>query len=160
MTKHFHDPGSLGLIPPEDMARLSGLEFFHGMIAGTYPAPPVAALTNQTMVSAEEGRVTWKAAPPENFINPNGGVHGGWAMTVLDSALGCAVHSALPAGRGYTTLEAKTNLTRAPKVGEVYFCEGRLLTLGRRTATSEAKLTREDGAIIAFATTTCLVFDL
>ena len=111
------------------------------------------------MVEAEHGRVVWEASPPENFVNPMGGVHGGWAMTVLDSALGCAVHSALPAGRGYTTVEVKVNLTRGPVVGETYRCEARLVTLGRRVGTSEAKLTDAQGRVVAFGTTTCLILE-
>ena len=155
----FNDPAELGLVSVEDMRSMSGLEFFRRMIAGDLPRPPVAAVSNQTVTHVEEGLIRWKASPPSNFVNPMGGVHGGWAMTVLDSALGCAVHTALPAGRGYTTLEAKFNLTRAPRVGEVYQAEGRLLTIGSRTATSEAKMTDEKGRIVAFSTTTCLVFD-
>ena len=89
-----------------------------------------------------------------------GGVHGGWAMTVLDSALACAVHSALPAGRGYTTVEVKTNLTRAPRLGETYTCLGEVITLGRSIDTSEAKLVDQDGRVVAFGTTTCLIMDM
>lgn len=154
------DPDSLGLIPPETLASMSGIELFRKMMAGELPGPPVQAITGQRMIEADEGRVIWEASPPANFLNPMGGVHGGWAMTVLDSALACAVHSALQPGQGYTTLEAKVNLTRAPKVGETYRCEGRLLTLGRRTGTSEAKMTDAEGRVVAFATTTCLVFPI
>jgi uncharacterized protein (TIGR00369 family) len=151
-----------GLAPvaPEVLATLSGLELFRAMLAGDAPSPPVAALTQQRLLEVEAGRVVWEARPPANFLNPAGGVHGGWAMTVLDSALGCAVHSALPAGRGYTTVEVKANLTRAPEIGECYRCEGRLITLGRRTGTAEARLTDSAGRVAAFGTTTCLVFDL
>lgn len=156
----FNDPRKLGHVSAEQMRALSGLAFFESMIAGDLPAPPVAAVSNQKVIHVEKGLIRWQAAPPANFVNPMGGVHGGWAMTVLDSALGCAVHTALPAGRGYTTLEAKFNLTRAPKVGEVYEAEGRLLTLGSRTATSEARMTDAEGRIVAFSTTTCLVFDI
>lgn len=154
------DTEELGAVPPEVLASYSGLELFRAMLAGELPAPPVSAISNQRLVEAEKGLVTWEASPPPGFVNPTGAVHGGWAMTVLDSALGCAVHSALPAGTGFTTLEAKTNLTRAPKVGETYRCEGRLLTLGRRTGTSEAKITDTEGRLVAFGTTTCLVFEL
>lgn len=150
----------LGLVPPDVMASLSGLELFRKVIAGELPAPPVSEVSNQWLTSVEEGHVTWACSPPPNFINPMGGVHGGWAMTVLDSALGCAVHSALPAGRGYTTMEVKTNLTRAPRVGELYSCTGQLISLGRRTATAEAKLHDAEGRVVAFGTTTCLVMDL
>ena len=156
----FNAPENLGLISPDVMRQLSGVEFFQKILAGDLPAPPVAAVSDQTITHVETGKICWKSSPPANFVNPMGGVHGGWAMTVMDSALGCAVHTGLPAGKGYTTLEAKFNLTRAPKVGEVYETIGTLLTLGRRTATSEAKMTDAQGRVVAFGTTTCLVFDL
>ncbi|MFW2586927.1 PaaI family thioesterase [Sagittula sp. SSi028] len=147
----------LGSIPLDTMMSMSGLELFRKMIAGELPSPPVSEISNQWMTEVAEGRVIWTCSPPANFINPMGGVHGGWAMTVLDSALGCAVHSALPAGIGYTTVEVKTNLTRAPKVGETYRCEGLLISLGRRTATSEAKIYDVQDRVVAFGTTTCLI---
>ncbi|SET33135.1 PaaI family thioesterase [Paracoccus homiensis] len=150
----------LGAIPLETMAKLSGLELFTRMIAGELPSPPVSEVSNQWMTSVEKGRVTWTCSPPANFVNPMGGVHGGWAMTVLDSALACAVHSALPAGRGYTTVEVKTNLTRAPRLGETYTCLGEVITLGRSIGTSEAKLVDQDGRVMAFGTTTCLIMDM
>lgn len=152
------DPAALAPAPEEALRELSGLALFQQMMAGTLPAPPVSAVSNQWMIEAEKGRVLWECSPPDNFLNPMGGVHGGWAMTVLDSALGCAVHSALEAGQGYTTLEVKANLTRAPKPGAAYRCEGKLLSLGRRVGTSEAKLTDAEGRLVAFATSTCLIF--
>lgn len=152
------NPTQLGPIPQDVILSMSGIALFQKIMAGDLPAPGVCAVSNQWMIEAEEGRVLWECSPPAGFTNPMGGVHGGWAMTVLDSALGCAVHSALPAGRGYTTIEVKTNLTRAPVVGDTYRCEGRLITLGRRTGTSEAKLTDDKGRVVAFGTTTCLIF--
>lgn len=154
------DPSELATLPPEAVTSLSGLELFNKIIAGDLPHPPVSALSNQRMIEADIGRVVWETSPPENFVNPWGGVHGGWAMTVLDSALACAVHSGLAAGQGSTTLEVKSNLTRAPKVGEVYRCEGRMLSLGRRVGTAEARIIDSEDRIVAFASTTCLVFDL
>ncbi|MAE90556.1 PaaI family thioesterase [Salipiger bermudensis] len=150
----------LGVIPPQTLASHSGLDLFAKMIAGDLPSPPVCAVSNQWITAVEKGRVTWTCSPPPNFINPMGGVHGGWAMTVLDSTLACAVHSGLPAGRGYTTVEVKTNLTRAPKVGETYTCVGELITLGRSIGTSEAKLIDAEGRVVAFGTTTCLIMEL
>ena len=146
-------------VPAKVLQSLTGLELFRQIIAGELPAPPVSAFSNQWLIDADEGHVVWKASPPDGFINPMGTVHGGWAMTVLDSALACAVHSALPAGKGCSTVEVKINLTRAPKVGEIYRCEGRMITLGRRTGTAEAKMKDAGGRVIAFGTTTCLIFD-
>ncbi|WP_136440527.1 PaaI family thioesterase [Pacificoceanicola onchidii] len=151
------DKTALGPIPMEVILSMSGMDLFRKIMNGDLPAPGVCGVSNQWVVEAEEGRVVWECSPPEAFTNPMGGVHGGWAMTVLDSALGCAVHSALKAGQGYTTVEVKTNMTRAPKIGQTYRCEGRLITLGRRTATSEAKLTDDQGRVVAFGTTTCLI---
>ncbi|MFP4326847.1 MAG: PaaI family thioesterase [Paracoccaceae bacterium] len=150
-----------GLLAMEEMARLSGVEFFRGCMEGRLPYPPVASALAMRMVELDAGRVVWESAPPGWFLNPAGTVHGGYAMTVLDSALACAVHSALPAGRGVTTLEAKVNLTRAIPAGSgPYRAEGIALSLGRRTATAEAKLRDAQGRLMAFATTTCLLFDL
>lgn len=151
------DKDRLGPIPLDVILSMSGMDLFRKIMAGELPAPGVCGVANQWMVEAEAGRVVWECSPPEAFTNPMGGVHGGWAMTVLDSALGCAVHSALPAGQGYTTVEVKTNLTRAPKSGETYRCEGHLITLGRRTGTAEAKLMDDQGRVVAFGTTTCLI---
>ena len=150
----------LGVVPAEALAKLSGLEFFKRMIAGKLPAPPTCAVSNQWLVEVDKGRIVWEASPPPEFVNPMGGVHGGWAMTVLDSALGCAVHSALPAGTGYTTVEVKINLTRAPAIGETYRCEGKLITLGRRIGTAEAKLIDGQGRVVAFGTTTCVILEV
>ena len=151
------DPSSLGTISTEQMLSISGLEFFQRALAGEFPAPPVCAVANMRLIEVASGKAIWESSPPANFINPMGGVHGGWALTVLDSALGCAVHSALPAGRGYTTVEVKTNLTRAPAVGETYRCEGAVITLGRSIGTAEARITDAQGRVVAFGTTTCLI---
>ena len=154
------DPSGLAPIPLATISKFSGLELFQKIISGDLPAPPVCAVAGLWLVGVEAGRIIWEASPPPNFMNPLGGVHGGWAMTVIDSALACSVHSALPAGRAYTTIEVKTNLTRAPVFGESYRCEGKLITMGRRTGTSEAKLMDEKGRVVAFGTTTCLIFDV
>lgn len=151
------DPATLGTIPKDLMVSISGLEFFQRALAGEFPAPPVCAVANMRLTGVASGQAMWEASPPPNFINPMGGVHGGWAMTVLDSALGCAVHSALAAGQVYTTVEVKTNLTRAPQVGETYLCEGKVITMGRTIGTAEARLTDSKGRVVAFGTTTCLI---
>ena len=156
---HTIDTSRLAPIPIDELRTLSGVELFKRVIAGDLPAPQVCGVANEWMLEIEEGRALWEASPPANFVNPMGGVHGGWAMTVLDTALGCALHSMLPAGIGYTTMEVKTNLTRAPKVGERYLCEGKILTAGRRTATAEAKLLDGQDRVVAFGTTTCLILE-
>jgi uncharacterized protein (TIGR00369 family) len=138
---------------------LSGLEHMRALIAGEIPPPPIAELMGFTLVSVDEGHSLFRGEPGEQHLNPIGSVHGGFAATLLDSALGCAVHTTLPAGIGYTTLELSVNLVRGitPATGPV-LSEGRVLHLGRRTATAEARLTAEDGgALLAHAKTTCLI---
>jgi uncharacterized protein (TIGR00369 family) len=107
------------------------------------------------------GRAIFQGRPLERHYNPLGTVHGGWFATLLDSAVGCAVHTAMPAGRSYTTLELKVNMLRAltNKV-ELVRAEGRTIHVGGQVATAEARLVDAAGKLYAHATTTCLVFDL
>jgi uncharacterized protein (TIGR00369 family) len=103
----------------------------------------------------------FQGAPGPDHLNPMGGIHGGWYATLLDSALGCAVHTLMPAGRGYTTAELGVNLVKAigSKVQRVR-AEGKVLHCGRQLATAEARLVGPDGTLYAHATTTCLVFEM
>jgi uncharacterized protein (TIGR00369 family) len=138
---------------------LSGIDFLRAMIAGDLPAPPIAELMGFTLVEVDEGFARFRGVPGVQHLNPIGSVHGGFAATLLDSALGCAVHTTLPAGVGYSTLELSVNLVRGitPATGAVV-AEGRIVHAGRRTATAEARLHAEDGgALLAHATTTCLI---
>jgi uncharacterized protein (TIGR00369 family) len=138
---------------------LSGLDYMRALIAGEVPAPPIAELMGFDLVEVDEGYALFRGAPGVQHLNPIGSVHGGFAATLLDSALGCAVHTTLPAGVGYSTLELSVNLVRGitPATGPV-LAEGRIMHAGRRTATAEAKLHAEDGgALLAHATTTCLI---
>ena len=138
---------------------LSGLDYMRALIAGEFPPPPIARLMGFILTKVESGRALFRGEPGEQHLNPIGSVHAGFAATLLDSALGCAVHSKLPAGVGYTTLELSVNLVRGitPDTGPV-LCEGTVLHGGRRTATAEAKLTQEStGKLLAHAKTTCIV---
>lgn len=136
----------------------SGLEYLRAMQTGKVPAPPIAALMNMWLVEVSEGRAVFAAEPAEYHYNPIGSVHGGLAATLLDSALGCAIHSTLPKGLGYTTLEIKVNYLRPMKreTGVVY-CEGKVIHVGGRIATAEARLTDEAGKLYAHGTTTCII---
>jgi uncharacterized protein (TIGR00369 family) len=148
-----------GLHAVAQAPELSGLELMRALIAGEIPPPPIAELMGFTLLSVDEGHAVFRGEPGEQHLNPLGSVHGGFAATLLDSALGCAVHTTLPAGVGYTTLELSVNLVRGitPATGPV-LAEGHLLHLGRRTATAEAQLKAEDGgALLAHAKTTCLI---
>ncbi|MCF4129193.1 PaaI family thioesterase [Methylobacterium sp. SyP6R] len=140
---------------------LAGLDFLRALIAGEVPPPPIVALMGITLDEAEPGRVTMRMPAGEYLYNPIGSVHGGALATLLDSVMGCAVHSTLPAGRGYTTLEIKVNYLRAVTEGSGRVTAvGRVVHAGRRQAVAEASLTDEAGRLCATASTTCLVFDL
>jgi uncharacterized protein (TIGR00369 family) len=149
-------PGLATVAQPREM---SGLDYMRALAAGDAPPPPIAELMGFTLVDVDEGYSLFRGEPGEQHLNPIGSVHGGFAATLLDSALGCAVHTTLPAGIGYSTLELSVNLVRGmtPATGPV-LAEGRILHAGRRTATAEARLTAEHGdALLAHATTTCLI---
>lgn len=142
-------------------AALSGLELFRKTMQGELPLPSICDTIPMHISKVEHGRVVWETRPTEGLLNPMGTVHGGYAMTVLDSCMGCAVHSTLPAGRAYTTLEVKVNMVRAIDAGDgPLSAEGKVIQVGRRIATAEGRLIGEDGKLLAFGTTTCLVFDV
>ena len=149
-----------GLARPEEIAGLSGLEVMRAMLAGTLPYAAIARTLDFTIVEVAEGRAVFQGTPLARHLNPLGTVHGGWIATLLDSALGCAVHTRLPAGRGYTTAELGVNYVKAvtPRVPRVR-AEGRVIHCGRQLATAEARVVGADGTLYAHATTTCLVFE-
>jgi uncharacterized protein (TIGR00369 family) len=138
---------------------MSGLEYLQAMVRGELPPPPMMALMNIGAGDIEEGRVVFTVDPAEYHYNPIGSVHGGVACTLFDSAMGCAVHSMLPAGVGYTTLELKVNFLRPLSVdtGRV-LCEGKVIHVGSRVATAEGKLFDAAGNLYGHATTTCIIF--
>jgi len=149
-----------GVATREQVAGKSGLELFEAMIAGELPAPPISQTLDFILVEAEHGRVVFQGRPGFAHYNPMGIVHGGWFATLLDSALGCAVASTLPAGKAYTTAELKVNIVR-PLSDKVPFvrAEGRIIHGGNRMATADARLTGADGKLYAHGSTTCFVFD-
>ena len=137
----------------------TGLELIHMVFGGTLPRPPIAVTMGFEGVEAEEGRAVFEGEPDESLYNPIGVVHAGYAMTLLDSAMGCAVHTTLAVGERYTTLEVKANFVRAITLdtGRVR-CEGVVVHRGSTTATAEAKLiAKASGKLLAHATTTCLI---
>ncbi|HSA88845.1 MAG TPA: PaaI family thioesterase [Burkholderiales bacterium] len=137
---------------------MPGVEFLRAIRDGRLPAPPIARLLGFDLVEVEPGHAVFELAPGEQHYNPIGVVHGGIAMTLLDSAMGCAVQTQMPAGGGYTTLEAKTNLVRpiTSATGRLRAI-GKLVHLGKRVASAEGKLEDEQGKLYAHATTTCLI---
>lgn len=143
-------------------AELSGLEQLRAVFDPDRPerAPGIGKTMGFTVIEIEEGRVVFGGHPDESVYNPIGTVHGGYAATLLDSAVGCAVHSVLKAGQGYTTLELKVAYHRAmtKDTGPVR-AEGKVIQAGRRAAFAEGRLTDEQGRLYATATSTLLVFD-
>jgi len=149
-----------GVLQPEQIRHLSGLQVFVAMLAGELPYAPIAETLDFSLVEVEAGRTVFQGRPQRSHYNPLGTVHGGWIATLLDSCLGCAVHSALPAGKAYTTVELKVNYVRAvservPLVRAV----GSVVHVGGRLATADGRLVGPDGKLYAHASTTCMIFD-
>lgn len=140
---------------------MAGIELLQGMRDGTIPGAPIAALVGLSFTEVDAGRVVMCLTPAEYHYNPIGSVHGGILATLLDSVMGCAVHSTLPQGRAYTTLEIKVNYLRAVTAasGELS-AEGRVVHAGRRSAVAEGRVTDAKGRLCATASTTCLVFEV
>jgi uncharacterized protein (TIGR00369 family) len=147
-----------GVASREEIANLTGLEMLRAIISGTLPAPPIGATMGFRLVEVEPGRAVFEGAAGPDLLNPLGGVHGGVALTLIDSAAGCAVHTELSAGVGYTTVETKVNFTRpVPADGSPLRCEGRVVTRGRQIATAEARLLSAEGKVLAHGTSTLII---
>jgi uncharacterized protein (TIGR00369 family) len=154
-TFSWEDP----LIGARAAPEMSGIDYLRAMAGGRLPPPPIAPLIGMEFVEVEDGRAVFALEPAEYHYNTIGTVHGGVTSTLFDSALGCAVHSMLPAGTGYTTLELKVNFLRplTRETGRV-LCEGKVLHVGGRVATAEARLLDGAGRLYGHATTTCMIF--
>lgn len=154
-------PIEYGVTPMPTMAALPGLDFIQAMFAGKFPAPPIMRMVGFAPGRAEKGMVEFRSTPSFDHYNPIGSVHGGYAATLLDSAMGCAVHTVLPAGTGYTTLEFKVNFVRGMTADTgLIRAIGTVLNAGRRAAIAEGKIIDAQDRLIAHATTTCLIFEL
>ena len=150
-----------GVARPEQVAGRTGLDTLQAMLRGELPYPPIARTLDFLLLEIEEGRAMFQGTPRPGHLNPMGTVHGGWYATLLDSALGCAVHTLMPPGRGYTTAELGINLVKAvPLRVQRVRAEAKVLHCGRQLATAEARLFGPDGTLYAHGTTTCLVFEL
>ncbi len=145
------------VLPPDVLRTLSGMEFLSGIVAGRYPGPPMADLIGGQLVEVAVGRVVFEAMAEARHANPMGTTHGGWFGALLDSAMGCAVMTHLPAGTAYTTLEYKVNLIRAVPAGTSVRAVGETEHAGRSTAVARGRIEGMDGKVIATASTTCLV---
>lgn len=151
----------VGLSRLDQVQGKTGLEIFEAMLNGELPPPPITETLDFVLVEAERGRVVFQGKPLFRHYNPLGSVHGGWIATLLDSAVACAVHSTLPAGKTYTTVELKLNYVKAltdkvPLVRAV----GQVIHVGGRMGTADGRLVGPDGTLFAHASTTCFILDL
>jgi uncharacterized protein (TIGR00369 family) len=139
----------------------SGLDMLRAMIAGEVPPPPIMQTIDVDGFEADEGRVTVSLTPREFHYNPLGSVHGGILATLLDTAAGCTVHSVLPAGQGYTSMDLNARFLRPVTMASGKLrCTGAVLSRTRRSALAEARLTDQSGQLVAHATSSCLIFDV
>ena len=150
-----------GVATMEQLKSCSGMEFLQQIWDGQLPSVPIGETLDFVPVEGEPGRIVFQGTPGPRHYNPLGSVHGGYFCTLLDSAVGCAVHSMLPQGVGYTTLELKVNLIRAltVKTGPVR-AEGKVIQVGSQVGIAEGRIVDADGKLYAHATTTCLIFKL
>jgi len=150
-----------GVVPLEQARALDGLTLFKGLLEGRHPAPPISKVLGFRLSEVELGRVVFDYTPVFDHYNPLGSVHGGIAATLLDSVMGCCIHTMLKAGIGYTTVEIKVNYVRAmtDRTGPVK-AEGKVINVGSRIGTSEGRLYDSVGKLLAHGTTTCLIFPI
>jgi uncharacterized protein (TIGR00369 family) len=153
--------GRPGLAKPDQVAGKTGLQVMQAMLAGELPYAHIAETLDFALVEVAEGKAVFQGTPQLKHYNPLGGVHGGWYATLLDSALGCAVHTLMPVGRAYTTAELSVNIVRGAtiKTGPLRAI-GTVIHCGRQLATAEARIVGPDGKVYAHGTTTCLVFEM
>lgn len=151
-----------GVARPDQVAHLSGMELIQAMLRGELPYAAIGKTLDFSIMAVSAGRAVFQGRPGPAHLNPMGGIHGGWYATILDSALGCAVHTMMPVGRGYTTAELGVNLVKAinPAKTPRVRAEGTVIHCGRQLATAEARIVGPDGTLYAHATTTCLVFEM
>jgi uncharacterized protein (TIGR00369 family) len=141
-----------------ELLTLSGLDAMRALIAGKHPPPSIATTLGFELVEVDDGRAVFVGNPSDRVLNPLGIVHGGWALTLIDSCTGCAAHTTLPAGVGYTTVETKVNFTRAiQRDTGALRAEGVVVARGRTVITAEGKLTDARGRLYAHGTSTLLV---
>ncbi|MBL8328509.1 MAG: PaaI family thioesterase [Rubrivivax sp.] len=149
-----------GVSRPEQLKGLTGLQLMQALMAGELPFASIAQTLDFVLLHVEPGQAIFQGTPSRAHLNPMGTVHGGWYATLLDSALGCAVHTMMPAGRAYTTAELSLNIVRAAWPDrEPLRAIGQVLHAGRQLATAEGRLVDAQGRLYAHATTTCLVFE-
>lgn len=150
-----------GVVPLSTLKSMSGLDFLQAMVDGRLPRAPMGATLNFGPVAVSKGFFAFEGTPGPQHYNPIGTVHGGYAATLLDSCMGCAVQSTLAQGFGYTTLEFKINFLRGMTIDTgMVRAEGTVISSGRRVATADGRLLDSQGRILATGTTTCLIMEL
>jgi uncharacterized protein (TIGR00369 family) len=149
-----------GVATPAQLEGKSGLQVMLAMLAGEIPYPMIGETLDFALVEVTKGSVVFQGTPQLKHFNPLGTVHGGWYATLLDSAVGCSVHTSLAVGQGYTTAELSVNIVRAANqtTGPLRAI-GKVIHSGRQLATAEGRIVGPDGKLYAHATTTCLVFE-
>jgi uncharacterized protein (TIGR00369 family) len=147
-----------GVASPAEIEDRTGREILQAIIEGELPQPPIAQTMSFWITEVGEGFAAFEGEPGAHLLNPMGAVHGGWALTLIDSACGCAGFSLLPAGSGFTTIETKANLSRpiTKHTGRVR-CEGRVVSRGKQIVSTEAKVLSRDGKVLAHGTSTLMV---
>lgn len=147
-----------GLATPTEVAGKTGREILQAIVDGALPQPPICETLSFRIIEVGDGFAAFEGEPGGHLRNPMGGVHGGWALTLIDSACGCAGHSLLPAGTGYATVETKGNFARpiTEDTGRVRV-EGRVVARGRQIISAEAKVLSADGKVLAHGASTLLV---
>lgn len=150
-----------GTIPTAEARKLTGYQLIKGIMDGQFPLPPISKVLNFRLAEIEPGRAVFAGEPSLDYYNPIGSVHGGYAATLLDSCMGCAVHTTLPAGVGYTTLEIKISFIRAILADSGPLrAEGKIIAVGKRVGTAEGRILDAQNRLYAHGTTTCLIFPL
>lgn len=153
--------GARGVATPQQLMGLTGLEQMQKLLSGDFPPSPISETMDFALIRVEFGRAIFQGRPSAKLLNPLGTVHGGWYATMLDSAVGWSVHTAMPVGRAYTTLELKMNIVRSISLNvPLVRAEGYTVHVGKHVATAEGRLFGADGTLYAHASTTCLVFEV
>jgi uncharacterized protein (TIGR00369 family) len=150
----------VGVARPDQVLNKTGQEFFDAIFSGELPAFGIGHTLDFLPIEIKDGRAVYQGRPSARHYNPMGTVHGGWFSAMLDSAVGCAVHCTLAAGKAFTTAELKVNIVR-PLTDKVTLvrAEGQVIHLGKRMATADGRLVGADGKLYAHASTTCFIFD-
>lgn len=156
-TVRWRDPAEGLAVMPQ----LAGIDYLRKMASGELPGAPIASHINMDIIEVNEGSVTFRSTPDESHYNPIGMVHGGLVCTLLDSALGCATQTLLPAGTGYTSIELKVNYLRpVTATSGPLTCTGRVTKPGRRVTFAEGEVLDNQGKVVATASGSLLVFAL